>query len=770
MVFSLTPGDADPYMCSYRDGIPDSLNPKGTLLVRRSLVSAWAVFLALSLSPVGVSGQTPDSTPRQRIGLVLSGGGARGAAHIGVLKVLEDLRIPVDYVAGTSMGAIIGGLYASGMSPRAIEEELTSIDWNDVFQDAPPREELEWRRKYDDGSFLVDFELGFRDWHFVLPRGLISGQKLALILNRLTLPVTHISDFDDLPVPFRAMATDLGNGKAVVLENGRLFEAMRASMSVPGVFSPYELDGRILVDGGLISNLPLEVAREMGAEIVIVSEISTPYSDPEELATILEISEQLVTMITRVNTDLALEGLGPDDILIQPDLGDLMPMDFADAAEAIDPGEAEARALTEALSRFSLPRDEYLLHRTGQQQPAWNPPTIGTISLENESHVSSRILLERMDLHPGVVLDPSTLEKSISRIFGLGEFEEVSYHLENGDDLNLRLEEKSWGPNYIRFGLTMFDDSRANSRHTFRVSHTRTFVNRLGGEWKNQLWLGSDRRLTTEFYQPLDYKGRFFVSAETGVFESTTRLNLTGSVSTYRVQGAATEVAAGVRLGTSGQFRVGVRYADSDARVASGEADVEELDAADGGFFGELVLDTYRNINFPRSGVRLDARYRRVVEGLAADQSYHRLDMGVARAITGGNNTFLPRFSLGTSFGTELATFDKFALGGFTNISGYERGEIVGARYGLVSLMFYRALRGLPDSPLGSAIYLGGSLSMGHAWNHGEDILQTFQWGDQASGGSVFVGFDTLLGPIYLGQGFGDGGRRVSYFFLGRAF
>ena len=378
--------------------------------------------------------------------------------------------------------------------------------------------------------------------------------------------------------------------------------------------------------------------------------------------------------------------------------------------------------------------------------------------------------LERMDIHAGVALNPSTLEENVSRIFGLGEFEEVSYHLEPGGDLNLRLKEKSWGPNYIRFGLTMFDDSRANSLHTFRVSHTRTFVNRLGGEWKNQLWLGSDRRLTTEFYQPLDFKGHFFVSAETGVFESTTRLNLTGSLSTYRVRGAATEVAAGFRLGTVGQFRVGVRYADSDARVTSGESEVEELDAADGGFFGELVLDTYRNINFPRTGARLDARYRRVVEGLAADQSYHRFDMGAARAITRGNNTFLPRLSFGTSFGTELATFDKFALGGFANISGYERGEIIGARYGLVSLMFYRALRGLPDSPLGSAIYLGGSLSMGHAWNHGEDILETFQWGDHASGGSVFMGFDTLLGPIYLAQGFGDGGRRISYFYLGRAF
>ena len=223
-------------------------------------------------------------------------------------------------------------------------------------------------------------------------------------------------------------------------------------------------------------------------------------------------------------------------------------------------------------------------------------------------------------------------------------------------------------------------------------------------------------------------------------------------------------------MGTAGQFKTGIRLADSDARVTSGDSEVEELDAADGGLFAELVLDTYRNINFPRSGLRMDARYRRVVEGLNADQSYHRLDLDLTRAVTKGENTFLPRLALGTSFGTELATFDKFALGGFTNLSGYEKGEIVGARYGLVSLMFYRALGGLPESPLGSAVYVGGSLSMGYAWDHGETIAETFQWGDHASGASVFVGFDTLLGPIYLAQGFGDGGRRVSYFYLGRAF
>ena len=217
---------------------------------------------------------------RPRVGLVLSGGGARGAAHVGVLKVLEDMHVPIDAIAGTSMGAVVGGLYASGLNARQIEKLMTSINWQDAFRDRPSREDLTLRRKQEDETFLVKFPLGLRGGHVVLPRGLIQGQRLIETLRRLTLPVARISDFDQLPTPFRAVATDLETGEAVVMGSGDLTSAMRASLSGPGVFSPVEREGRLLVDGGIADNVPVDIARAMGVDVVIVVDVGFPLLKP----------------------------------------------------------------------------------------------------------------------------------------------------------------------------------------------------------------------------------------------------------------------------------------------------------------------------------------------------------------------------------------------------------------------------------------------------------------------------------------------------------
>jgi NTE family protein len=223
----------------------------------------------------GAQAGTRTTSPgeRPRIGLVLSGGGARGFAHVGVLRVLEQLRIPIDAVAGTSMGAVVGGLYASGMSAAAIEELAKSTDWNEAFRDRSPRGDMSFRRKQDDREFLVRFPLGVKSGRLRVPRGLIQGQKLAQILRRETVAVAGVDDFDLLPSQFRAVATDLETGERQVLASGDLTEAVRASMSAPGVIAPVEMNGRLLVDGGLVENLPVDVAKEMGVDVVIAVDV-----------------------------------------------------------------------------------------------------------------------------------------------------------------------------------------------------------------------------------------------------------------------------------------------------------------------------------------------------------------------------------------------------------------------------------------------------------------------------------------------------------------
>src|SRR6187455_2976813 len=299
-------------------------------------MAAW--FAAISLSVAfGAFAQeaVPQREPgRLRIGLVLSGGGARGAAHIGVLKVLEENHVPVDAIAGTSMGAVVGGLYASGLSAADIERVMTSVDWQDAFRDRPARADLNFRRKLEDQTYLVKFPLGLKGGEFRLPRGLVQGQKLTQILRGLTLPVAPIADFDDLAIPFRAVATDIVTGDRVVLDHGDLTTAMRASLSAPGVFTPVESEGRMLVDGGLSSNLPVDVAREMGVDVLIVVDCGFPLLERGKLDSVATVTNQMLAILIRHNATEQRKTLGAQDVIIDPALGDFSSLDFTEHEKA----------------------------------------------------------------------------------------------------------------------------------------------------------------------------------------------------------------------------------------------------------------------------------------------------------------------------------------------------------------------------------------------------------------------------------------------------
>src|SRR6204780_3308587 len=318
----------------------------------------WALLAALAWSSAAWAAEKPETHPdpaaRPRICLVLSGGGARGMAHIGVLKILEELKVPIDCIAGTSMGAIVGGLYASGMTAEQIDSTMRSVDWQEAFRDAPPRRDLAFRRKQDDRNFLVKLPLGLKHGKILLPKGFIQGQKLQETLRQLTLPFSNSTDFDLLPTPFRAVATDLETGSAVLLEKGDLAIAMRASMSAPGVFAPVESNGRLLVDGGLAENLPVNVARAMHADILIVSDVSFPLLPLAKLDSTLSISNQMLAILVRKDSDRQRASLGPRDILIEPNLGTATATDFTVPANVIAGGAAAARDAVAKLSAYSV--------------------------------------------------------------------------------------------------------------------------------------------------------------------------------------------------------------------------------------------------------------------------------------------------------------------------------------------------------------------------------------------------------------------------------
>ena len=450
--------------------------------------------------PYGSPAQSPNA-PRPRVCVVLSGGGARGMAHIGVLKVLEALKVPIDCIAGTSMGAVVGGLYASGMTAAQIESTMRSVDWQEAFRDAPPRRDLNFRRKQDDRNFLVRLPLGVKHYHILLPKGFIQGQKLQETLRQLTLPFSNSTDFDRLPTPFRAVATDLETGDAVLLDKGDLSIAMRASISAPGVFAPVDYERRLLVDGGLADNLPIDVARDMKADILIVSDVSFPLQPRERLDSALSISNQTLAILVRKNADRQKATLGARDILIEPSLGTSPATDFTIAASTIQQGEVAARGVESRLAALAVSEGAYRAYMARRATRAPGLPVIKFVRVDPESRRYERTILAEMHPLVGKPLDLDQVGARITELYGLGYFETLDYTVvEQGEGpdkdygLEVRARRKSWGPNYVRFGLNLQTDFQGSNQYNAAAEFLMTEIDDLEAELLTQVQVGATRR------------------------------------------------------------------------------------------------------------------------------------------------------------------------------------------------------------------------------------------------------------------------------------
>ena len=461
--------------------------------IRRALIA-----LALWLLPV-----TAPAAPC--IGLVLGGGGARGAAHIGVLKVLERERVPICRIAGTSMGAIVGGLYASGFSPGEIEAILVSVDWKDVLNDDPPRIDYPMRRKNDTLRYLMDFRFGLRDGAIQLPRGVIQGQKLLLLLRRLTLHTWRTQDFDQFPIPFRAVATDIASGEPVVFREGDLALAIRSSMSVPAAFAPLRVDGRLLVDGGIVNNVPVDIVQQMGADRLIVVDVGAPLASDEQLNSPIAITMQMLDVLMKQRTAQVLSAMAPEDIKILPQLGTLSSADFIRSPEAIPLGAAAAEAQIERLRVLSVSPEEFAAWRARHRQPGFDPPLVAFLDvLKNRSRTAGYVERE-LDGIAGAPLDLTTLERAISGAYAQGNYERIAWkpvEREGRVGVEVTPVDKGWGPNFLTFGLQISDDFEGRSDYQLGAEYTQTGLNRYGGEWRSRGEIGRITGLHSEFFQP----------------------------------------------------------------------------------------------------------------------------------------------------------------------------------------------------------------------------------------------------------------------------
>ncbi|MEO0998037.1 MAG: patatin-like phospholipase family protein [Pseudomonadota bacterium] len=740
-----------------------------------NILRPFVALLSLASAPA-VSGDPVETAAavaageRPRIGLVLSGGGARGAAHVGVLQVLKELRVPVDAVAGTSMGAVIGGLYAAGLEPVELEHVIADIDWQDAFRDRTSRDSLSFRRRQDDTGFLIKFDLGFNDGRLLLPKGIIQGQKLALILRELTLPVSGIDDFDELATPFRAVAADLATGDAAILSRGDLVTAMRASMSVPGVFTPVEDDGRLLVDGGLAKNLPIDVARAMGVDVVIAVDVGFPLRRVDELDSAVAIADQMLTILIRREADSQAATLSASDVLITPGIGDYSSTNFADVVSVIAPGAAATRAEAGRLAALALSEREYtrfVAARAAKRAPL---PVPAFVRVRGDSPLSSRVIGSRLSVQAGEALDPARVADDAQRIYGLELFEHVDYSLVEQDrqlGLEYRTVARSWGPNYLRFGLSFEEDFEGSSEFNVGARYTRTAVNRLGAEWRTDLVIGTAPGLDSEFYQPLSFDLRYFVApAVTANQRNIDVFDAAGAFARYRLSEAGASLAFGREIGLASDLRIGLRRSTGNALLRIGDAALPDIDFSEGAYFVQYRRDTFDDPEFPRSGSGIDILWERQRPELGADSNADLVVLQANRVVSFDRHTFAAGIDIATTEDGSPGVQNLFRLGGFLNLSGLDRGQIIGRHAGLARLIYYRRLGDTGGGLLDWPLYAGMSLEAGNVWDDRDEV--TFE--SLRFNGSVFLGLDTFFGPLFLASGFSENGATTLNLFLGQPF
>jgi NTE family protein len=727
------------------------------------------LFLCLFAALTGAADDVAaveESADRPRVGLVLGGGGARGAAHVGVLKELERLRVPVDAIAGTSMGAIVGGLYASGISASELEALVGSIDWAAVLSDETPRADLSFRRKQDDAEMPIDVELGLRGKSVVLPKGAIQGQKLDLLLRELTLGVSHVHDFDELPIPFRAIASDIERGEAFVMGEGDLATSIRASMSVPAVFAPVRIGERLLVDGGLVANLPIDVMQAMDVDIIIAVDVEFPLYGADKLDSALTITEQMLTILMRKETQRQIARLGDRDVLIRPELGLYASSNFDDIVDNIAPGQAAARAQADRLVDVALDHDTWSRHLARHTPPVQPASHLAFVRVEHDGRLAPRVLESKMTVEAGDPIDHAVLADNADRLYGLQLYEQVDYRLVESDEgvgVVYNARTKSWGPNFLQFGVALEDDFEGSTGFNVTARVTRAGMNRLGAEWRSDVTLGTDPRLFSEFYQPLSFDSRVFVAPRIEMQQS--NLNafvLDETVARYRLSEAEIGLDIGRELGRSGELRLGVFRGLGDARVTVGDPSLPGFDFDAGGAFARLRFDTLDNARFPRRGMRSDLKWTMSRPGLGADSEFDTIEGEVQQTWSRGKNSLQLGLNYATTLDSGTTVQDYFPLGGFLRLSGLERGEISGPHAALARLVFYRSVgdsSGLFDTPL----YLGVSAEAGNTWQDRSDM----SFDSLRLNGSVFAGLDTFIGPVYVAAGFAEHGNSNFYLFLG---
>jgi NTE family protein len=731
-----------------------------------------AAALALLGSPCGIAA-APDApatvTSRPRIALVLAGGGAKGAAHIGVLRVLDELRVPVDCVVGTSMGALVGGTFATGMRPEEIERQVLAIDWERTVGGQGRRDRMPIKRKLATMTYTIPLELGMNRDGISMPGGLIVTQEIEQFIRTLVAPFRYTQDFDDLPIPFRAVATDMVAGEVVVLDKGDLSEGMRASMALPGVFAPVTLDDKVLSDGGMMRNLPVDIGRQLCGEVVIAAWMSSPPREAGGLTSAISLIGRSIDVMIGANERLQIESLTPRDVAIDVPMGDIGTSDFQRVPEAVELGYRAADRMREELSRYSVPEAEYLAWQNGLRRPQAPESALAEVRIVGTQRVNPEYVRAQLaNAVPGAVLTPEAIAEDTERVYALGDFEGVDYTLTGpaGERvLEITPKEKGWGPNFFRFDLGLATYEGGDMFAILRLDHDRTWMNSRGGQWHNALQLGRQSLLLSDFYQPIDVRQRFFVQPILSSSEKVDDVYVDRDrVARYELRERYGQVDVGVNFGRTTQLRLGLRNGSHEAAVDTGVPALPELErTTDTSYQLRAFFDTRNSVALPTHGAFLTSRYVDSDDALGGEFDYSLIEGMYAQAFgVRGDNSLTIAVGAADTLSGDLPATELFTLGGIRTFPGLRPGELRGSSYWTMSARYAWQL--VDISPLsGQALYAGVRAQVGEMRKRFDGLEPEVLYGLSGS-----IGGRTPVGPFLFSLGYVDGGEWRVQFTLGR--
>lgn len=726
-----------------------------------------AVILLVLLTSLG-STRSVEAQKNEKIGLVLAGGGALGMAHVGVLKVLEENNVPIAFVAGTSMGSIVGAAYATGKPVVEMEKILVESDWDEIFSDGVQRENIAYRNKtgrnreiYGDTKFSMD------DGKLVTPFGVVQGQRLLPVLQRLyeNAPPSP-AHFNTFRIPLRVIAADIENGEAVVIDHGDLATAVRASMSVPGVFAPVEIDGRLLVDGGIVNNLPMDVVRQMGADRLIVVELNAEFKKKAELQSPLSIGGQIISLLLAQNSALQKKTLTKKDILIEPNLAGYSAVDFGKASELIKLGEEAARRALPSIKKLSVSDSRYEQFKS-QRERVLEAPTIQFVTVKTDDIGEHENLNAAVTVKAGDKLDRALLDKEVEEIYGTGEYVSVRYDVVEKDGetgVEIDAKRKKWLDDYFRFGASLQDDFQGETNYTigglYRINH----LTDQGGFAQGEVNIGFAPKVSGEFYQPLTAGSSYFVTPRFDISRQTVFPSQDGEiVAEYQRTQYLAGLGFGRQLGRSGEILAEYRAADAHIARHIGDPNLPETNYQ----VGEVALvadyDSSDNPDFPTTGILARGSYVDSATELGSSDTFQQFTSRLMKPFTSGRDTLLIGGDFGQTLGT-LPVYRSYAFGGLFNFSGVTQNSILASDYRIGRVNYYRRFSEVGSALLGMGFFAGGTFEYATFLSDAPSI------GDQKdlAAGSTFLGIDTPVVPVYFALGFSEAGERSFYFALGR--